>query len=221
MSDRLWGQIIFGLYEVFANIIPGSILLLTIMFFLEKLDYIVNFYQGIFLTSNSFILTIFFFIAFILGQGIQTLGSILEYNINKYKYNGYPSAQFLKQDDHTFPDYFKEKIRSHINELYSTPKDSSPQHIFELCYTYVIQNEINKRVMQFLNMYTFSRNLMATMIIEAIIFFYLTITLYSVYLLIFTILAIVFIYVSYKRFVRYAESFSKEVYRSYFIDACK
>lgn len=220
MSNGLWGQTIFGLYEIFANIIPGSILLCTIIYLMEEIGYLVNFYQENILTVNYFVLTMFFFTAFIIGQSIQALASILENRINKWKYNGYPSEQFLKENDCTFPDYFKDNIRSKVNELYSTPIDSSTQHIFDLCYTYVIQKEKSKRAIQFLNMYTFSRNIMVTMIIEAIIFIVMSIIFYSIYLFLFSILTIIFIYALYKRYVTYSESFAKEVYRSFFIDVC-
>jgi len=218
MHDTFLDQIIFGVYEVFANIIPGTILLLTIIFVLQKIDILMDIIPEVSLFFNDFYFIFFFFVAFIFGQGIQSVSSLFEKLINKIKYDGYPSEIYLNENDNTFPKYFKDNIRKKLNESFGTPIDSSSQHIFDLCYTYIIQKNISKRVVQFLHMYTFSRNMMATMLIEAIIFIILYLYNPSSFYAFIGVLSIIFICMFYQRFSRYAESFAKEVYKSYFIE---
>ena len=210
MSKNPFEQVIFGVYEILSDILPGFILLTTILFF-----YDISIPSSI-PTSLHAILLIF--LAFIIGQVIHCISSELERYINRWKYGGYPSALYMTDDDNTFPQYFKDKIRKQLKIDYETPLDSEPQHIFEMCYTYVTQNNISNRVMIFLNMYTFSRNIMLVILIEGIFLATVASIKYDVLLGLLATLTLISSFFFYHRFITYAESFAKEVFRSYFVN---
>lgn len=199
----------FDAYVILADILPGSLIVGTVLA-RTNLKYF-----EIFPDSISIIL--FVFMAFIIGQIIHCMASIAERFINKTKYGSYPSSKIFLDEDTTFPKYFKDNIRKKLNENYGTPLDSSSQHIFEICYTFITQNKLSVRAMTFLNMYTFSRNIMVTLCLEGIM---LSIWAYiesNVYIGYFAAISFCSTYFFYIRFIRYADSFVKEVITSYFV----
>jgi len=209
MTDNIFGQFIFGIYEILSDILPGSILLMTFIF--------KNDFKQFGMLPDSLVILIFFFLAFIIGQINHCIASYLEGYINQKKYGGYPSSILLTEKDGTFPKYFKDAIRHKINANFQTPLDSTSQHIFDICYTFVIQNKLSNRVMIFLNMYTFSRNMMVAIFIEGIILLILAYMENNFLIVIISILSFWSTYFFYQRFIRYANSFAKEVFRSYFV----
>lgn len=209
MSVSQYEQLYFNLYEIMGNIIPGSMILGT-YFIKVNLRYV-------YLLPESLSLMLFIFFAFVIGQALHFISSAIEVVINNKKYGGYPSSQYLLNEDDTFPQYFKDTIRNKLNADYGTPFDSPSQHMFDLCYTYVTQNKISNRVLIFLNMYTFSKNMMVTLCIEGILLFIWAYVEHSYYVGMFSAISIITTYFFYKRFSRYSTSFAKEVFRSYFI----
>ena len=210
MSNNLFEQVIFGVYEILADIVPGFIILMTFIRYFN-----IALIES--LPSSLNAITYIFF-AFLIGQIIHCIASEIEGYINKWKYGGYPSALYLTEDDDTFPPYFKAKIRQQMKRDYGTPEDSSSQHIFEICYTYVVQNNISNRVLIFLNMYTFSRNMMLISVIEGVLFFIWAFINNDRLVGLLSIPVMLTSFFFYRRFIRYAESFAKEVFRSYFVE---
>lgn len=213
MADSLLEQAIFGVYEVFANIIPGFILLITsiLLIYPSLFEYMTE-------VPESFLFILLFFSSFVLGLALQGLSAMLERIVNKRKYGGYPSTLYLKDNDQTFPEYFKKTIRQAMNKEFGTPLEASPQHIFDLCYAYVIQNKVSTRVATFLRTYTFARNMTVAMILEFAICLVGSLWYGQTSIALAGIMALVSSYLFYKRFLRYSESFAKEVLRSFFID---
>ena len=210
MSTNLFQQVIFGVYEVLADILPGFVLLTTILFFYDfTLPSVI---------PTSLYAVFFVFLAFIIGQVVHCIASEIEGYILRWKYGGYPSTLFIGDGDDTFPQYFKDSIRQQLNLEYGTPLDSEPQHVFDLCYTYVTQNSLSDRVLIFFNMYTFSRNMILTVFIEGVFLALMSYVKNNAPLCLISSLVIISLYFFYRRFIRYAESFAKEVFRSYFID---
>jgi len=209
MTDNVFEQFIFGIYEVLSDILPGSMLLMT---FIYKYN-LVQFKM----LPESLLIIIFIFLAFIIGQIIHCIASDIEEYINRKKYQGYPSSTLLSDEDTTFPRYFKDIIRQKVNTNFKTPLDSSSQHIFDICYTFITQNKLSNRVMIFLNMYTFSRNMMVTTFIEGIMLLILSYIENNLVIGLISLLSFLSTYFFYKRFIRYANSFAKEVFRSYFV----
>lgn len=215
MSSSTLNQTFFGIYEFFANIIPGTLVLVTILIFFPNLSIDIPNNNTL---TEGLLVVVFAFVAFVIGLAIQGVSAYLEKLINRMK-GGYPSSRYLKKDDDTFPEYFKTRIRSLVKSKFETPIDSSSGHVFDLCYTYVMQKKISDRVPQFLRTYTFSRNMIVTMAIEAIlVFIYAYSQQQQIWLALGGFLFIALSYVFYTRFVRYGESFAKEVLRSFFVN---
>lgn len=210
MSSNIFEQVIFGVYEIMADVVPGFIILLTVIWYFD-----IAIIESL---PSSLNVIMYVFFAFIIGQIIHCIASIIEKYINQWKYGGYPSALFLTDDDDTFPQYFKDKIRHQLNNDYGTPKDSTSQHIFRICYTYVVQNNISNRVLIFLNMYTFSRNMMLIALLEGILLLLWAYLKNNTLMVLMAILVTLTSFFFYHRFIRYEESFAKEVFRSYFVE---
>jgi len=218
MTDSILDQAVFGAYEVLANIIPGTVLLITGVLLLLPTDLIRNLAA----IPEGITLTILLFLAFILGVATQALSAFLETFVNRKKYGGYPSSLYLKDQDPTFPEYFKDKIRRVLHADYGMPLGSAPGHVFDLCYTYVMQENLSSRVPQFLRTYVFARNLMVTMIIEAgICLASWPLHQYERWIIFAMLLSLALSYLFYRRFLRYGESFAKEVLKSYFVNRAK
>jgi hypothetical protein len=214
MASDVLSQSFFGVYEFFANIIPGMLLIVTILFTTNSAIALPN---GTIL-NETLLSIIIIFLAFIIGLAIQGISASVEKLVNKKKYGGYPSSLYLTAKDATFPTYFKDRIRELVKKKFGTPTDSSSSHIFDLCYTYVMQKRVSDRVSEFLKTYTFSRNMVVTMMFEAIISFYSAYNLQQVWFIAAGFGSIGLSYIFYKRFLRYGESFAKEVLRSFFVN---
>jgi len=212
-SDAL-NQTVFGVYEFFANIIPGTVIILTFLYVTGYASVLLS-YTAV---SDSIVIVLLVFLAFVIGLAIQGTSAFFEKYINKRKYGGYPSSLYLNENNPTFAKYFKDKIREIAKKKFGVPIDSESNQIFDLCYTYVMQKNISVRVRDFLRTYIFSRNMMVTMIIEAGLFFYLAGQEQQILFVAAGIASIGLSYVFYARFLRYGESFAKEVLRSFLVE---
>ncbi len=213
MASDVFNQTYFGIYEFFANLIPGTLMILPILIAVD----FSSFLSGNTLVTETLLVIAVAFMAFVVGLAIQSVSALMEKYINKKKYGGYPSSLYLTDKDETFPMYFKSAIREILNNKFGTPMNSSPKHMFDLCYTFVMQNKVSERVPQFLRTYTFSRNMMVTMIIESVFTFYLAYSRQNIWLAITGFVLVGMSYAFYSRFLRYGESFAKEVLRSFFV----
>jgi uncharacterized membrane protein HdeD (DUF308 family) len=214
VAESILNQTIFSVYEIFANIIPGTIVLVTIILALQRTFSFQNFGT---LPESVFVIFLLF-LTFVLGLAIQGISAFLESYIDKKKYGGYPSSFYLDSTDKTFPDYLKEGIRKFANKEFGTPLDASSQHVFDLCYTYVLQKNVSARVLQFLRTYTFARNMIVAMVIEAAACFYLSFQQQELWVSLAGVISLCLSYIFYTRFLRYGKSFGQEVLRSFFID---
>jgi len=212
MSFDLIERAAFGVYEIFSNLIPGSLVVMTVAVSpqFSFLNLAANGFLG------GFFVLFLIFLSFIVGVAVQELSSLIEKPIFKRKYGGLPSSVMLDPSDSTFPPFFKEEIRQLAKQNLGIPEEASSQNVFELCYTYVIQKGISKRVLQFLSMYYFSRNMMLVMPIEAFILWVLVPP--SALSLLAGVVCLGLSLAFYERFVGYARHFAKEVLRSFYVD---
>lgn len=202
---------VFGLYEIFSNIIPGLIVLVTLWGFVESAWHV-----QIQIPDSNVFLVFFVFLSYIVGFAIQALSAPFEKFVLE-AHGGYPSSRLLEATDTTFPEDFKKSIRRIAHENLGISGDSTSQQIFDLCYTYLLQKNISKRVTTFLSMYSFSRNMSVAMLVEAIVLFIWG-GLAFPSLLVLGVVAVGLAFMFCNRFVRYSLSFAEEVFRSYYID---
>lgn len=206
----------FGVYELFANIIPGGVLCSYIVFLLTYFNLITyDVVLNIINFKEVFIIMLFSIVSFILGQMIQAWSSIITDIIYK-KIGGYPSSKYFDKKDKTFSDYFKDTLKRYLIDNKSIYEKSDSQEIFDLCYTHIVQNKISVRVITFLHMYEFSKNMFGTMLIitisSCLMIIYIQNTTYYIFITAMACFTMLF----YHNFVRYGNSFSKEVLRSYY-----
>jgi len=214
MASDIINQAFFGVYEFFANIIPGTLILVACVFLINSIFPL----PSRTVVPEAVLVVFFVFLAFVIGLAVQGISASFEKFVNKKKYGGYPSSLYLTDANNTFPKYFKEKMHDLVNKKFGTPADASPSHVFDLCYTYVMQKNISPRVSDFLRTYTFSRNMTVTMLVESAILFYLSIQQQQFWFALAGFVAIGLSYIFYKRFLRYGEAFAKEVLRSFFVN---
>jgi hypothetical protein len=205
---------VFGVYEVFGNLIPGFILLAS---FLVIGHNIFNLNLSQLGLSDSILAVVSVFVAFSMGVAVQSFSSLLGGKIQHRKYGGYPSALYLGASDGTFPASFKENVRKLAQQRFGTLLDAPAGHVFDLCYTYVVQKIGSVRVSQFLALYTFSRSMMITMFVEAAILLGWAVGKDQYQFALVALVTVGVGYLFYRRFLTYSESFAKEVYRSFIV----
>ncbi len=162
MADSILNQAFFGLYEFFANIIPGTIIFSTLILFLQ-IDI-----SGIGFFPESLQILLFILVAFIIGLTMQALSSLIT------KGTKYPSKFYLDKDDKVnsvnsswyFPKFMKDDIRKNANEVFGVPIDADSQDVFDACYIYLLQNKVQTRIQTFQHLYTLARCMIATMLVE-------------------------------------------------------
>ena len=108
-----------------------------------------------------------------------------------------------------------------LQSRYWTPIGSQAQHVFDICYRYVVQNNISERTIRFLYMYTFCRNMIGTLIIESLLIFYISYYINNYLISLFGIFLLLLIIPFYSRFNQFGFSFAKEVIYSCYIDLKK
>ena len=117
MADSILNQAFFGLYEFFANIIPGSIVLATAL-----LVFKFSFFSSNSLFSESIEFVLFVLASFILGLALQGLSSLIINLLMKYKYYKYPSTYYLEANDNTFQNTSRRQLEN-ANDMFGTPTD--------------------------------------------------------------------------------------------------
>ena len=215
MSSSILNNTIFGAYEIFGNLIPGTIVLTTIISF-AGFSLEANLANSTLIPSD-FIILFLIFLSYVLGVAIQGIAAKIEMLIYKWVKN-YPSKVLLTNENKTFPDSFKQKVKNVAIQKFGVTDNDPPQHIFDLCYTFLIDRKVSTRVVSFLNLFNFSRNIMTTMWIEALILFLWSAVSKNLLIALSALLCIVLSYVFYLRFQAYGESFAKEVFRSFLVN---
>lgn len=234
MASEVLDKTVFGLREIFSHLIPGTIILFTALLFSRSIFHIQL--VGI---PDVFLAILLTFASFVLGVPLDGVSVPFEDRIFRRKFKGPPSSILLSESDQgvpkflKFPQSFKKDIRRKIHEKFGIPEDADGQHMFDMCYTYIMQNKISDRVEQFLNMYSFARNMIVAMLIESAVlvtwavlkmralFPRPVLSSTSTWLFAGALISIVLAYLFYRRFLRYAYSFATEVFRSFYVEQVK
>jgi hypothetical protein len=227
-------QAVFGLYEFFANIIPGMIVLISVLILFPFAFPALGSFS-----SEAIFLLFFTVLSFVIGLILQAMSWYLTTSASM------PSKFYLKKgniehDPWFFPEYMKENIRKYANQMFCTPLDAPSQDVFDACVIYLHQNKVQSRVQTFQNMYTLSRCLVAAMGAEALVLFFsafriklsagpslntplfLTYHLQFEWLFLFGILGALFLArVFYILFERYQKAYAKEVLKSFMVNCCQ
>jgi hypothetical protein len=164
LADNVLNQAFFGLYEFFANIIPGVIVTTTLILFFQNTTF-----SGNSLFSETLQIFLFIIMSFIIGLTMQALSSILTRSVP------YPSKFYLEKDDNPksswyFPQFMKDIIRKRANQMFDTPINAPSQEVFDTCLICLLQNKVQTRIQTFQHLYTLARCMISTMIVESIIF---------------------------------------------------
>jgi len=139
----------FSFYDFLGYIIPGTILLLAVVYWAES---VVDF-DLLTLGSISDLgqTALFLAVAYLVGHLMQAFGRLIETHEVK-RWGGYFSVQFLRPDDTNYTEGFKAKLLRAIHDTFSldpvenppddTTRDARLQEMFNICYTFVVQRGI-------------------------------------------------------------------------------
>ncbi len=214
MSTELLNRAAFGVFEILSYLIPGILIVATLAVFYPSENIL---QQGLSF-SEAILVLLVVFLAFTAGVAVQSASFLIEKPVLKLGKWGRPSVYLLDPANKKFPSDFKRALRQLAEDLLKVPKDADSQHFFSVCYTYIMQEGLGGRVTRFLYMYSFCRNMMATMLVEMGL---LVAPLVSAPLQLVTLeivligLAILFL----KQYLRYSEDFAKEALLAFYVHA--
>lgn len=231
-------QIFFSVYEFFTNIIPGSVILVSLTLFNFDFFSLV----AAFSETEVIRITLFLFAAFIIGSALQAISKIIIDKIplsglKKYKK---PSEHYLQNDDPTFPLNFKNEIKQRVNEMFDPPikkgeeltwsetniekrKKNEARYFFDMCHTYLKHVGADAKAQVFMRIYSFARSMIAAMLVEILFFGWLWWMGQLTFSNLFFISMILFglSYAFYRLFVHYDNTFTKEVFLTFFMKTTK
>lgn len=211
----------FDIYDLLGYLIPGGIMLFFSYLIISYFEIDVNLpISELFdvISASIIIVSLLFAIGFL----IQAIGSLLErklvYNSNFLLGTEYPSSQFMKEDDDHFPLEFKTKMKELIKKTFGLPDNYPIQKSFDLCYTYVIQNSIGKRVEKFLGLHAFCRGLyMSTFISGIILIIINAIRLRSIQIHTYSLIFLIASLIAFYRYKSFGIRFADAVYRDFYV----
>jgi len=206
----------YDLYDFLGYILPGLLLLGTIVFILQRYFNI----SAIGFLSNSTVIEsgVFVVSSFIVGHLIQGFCNPIEKMIYKKKWNGYPSSKFLEESNKHFSKEYKQKLKEKLYNHFGLSEKSSYQELFDSAYCFLLQKKYRGKVERFLSMHGFYRSLMMTCLILFLFFLILLIfKVYSIEVFIFTIIFLISTSIFYKRFIRFSVRFADTVYKEFFV----
>lgn len=170
-------QTIFGLHEVFANILPGLVVIFLICLFTGH-----NFFStsGAIFSESATQLTFLVAAAFIIGFTLQGIYKLFE-NIYRYVYKRRPNKKlsdvYLAENNEQFPNPFKKVIREKAAKVIDAPiseadwknnKAIENSYVFSICHTYLIQEKAETRAQIFQRMRSLAKSMVAAMFVALI-----------------------------------------------------
>lgn len=206
----------FSLYDIIAAAIPGILFLWGVSLFSDSIDIPLS--GGLAETS------VLMALGYVTGLILQGISRGLTEKILLKVWGGFPSARWLLQDDNTFSNEYKNRIKKIIGEKYSVKDDNEQskkeqlkrnQEIFYLCYNAVDKEKLSDRPQIFNAHYGLFRCLLTTFTL--LFLFDLGVLLFGepqkkpvIYG--FLIFAIIGAVVSYFRTKKRGEDFAKSIY---------
>lgn len=109
------------------------------------------------------------FLAYLIGLVVQAGARYVEQAINHAKWKGWPSDAFLRPDDNRFTPEFKDGLKKVLADRYNLPEAAFAKEAFAICYSFVIQKGIRRRVETFLGLSGLSRGMIVASAIAALL----------------------------------------------------
>jgi len=160
---RVFEQLNF--YDIFGYLMPGAVvvgcaLLLVDATFPDATSDLT--------AASGAELTGLVFLAYLVGHIVQAVARRIEPPLNAFMWGGWPSEALLRPDDKRFSAEFKTALRKLISDRYAMPDKASAGDVFAICYSYVIQNGIRRRVEAFLGLCGLSRGMVVASMVAAL-----------------------------------------------------
>ena len=160
---RVFEQLNF--YDIFGYLMPGAVvvgcaLLLVDATFPDATSDLS--------AASGVELTGLLFLSYLVGHIVQAVAHRIEPPINAIMWGGWPSEALLRPDDKRFTTEFKTALRRLIADRYALPGTAGHGDVFAICYSYVIQNGIRRRVEAFLGLCGLSRGMVVASMVAAL-----------------------------------------------------
>lgn len=225
-------KISFSRYDYFGLILPGLLLISTILFYIPKGFYIalvamLESYKDLKFVFIFLIGINLIFFSYLLGTVTSGIGSwLIEGYVIKEKLK-YPSYNlFNKTDSKWFKNYRKTYSTTFIDQFDKVFKSYYKDIPFEgddkfiVCFTYVKEKcpITYSRLSIFLSIYGLYRNLtICFIIIGAILIVYLILS-FNLFIIVLIILSFIFSILCFFRYLKFFRIFSDEIFRSFYMD---
>jgi len=160
---RVFEQLNF--YDIFGYLMPGAVvvgcalLLVDATFPDATLDL-----RG----ASAVELTGLLFLAYLVGHIVQVGARRIELTVNRMMWRGWPSEALLRPEDKRFTAEFKTALTKLVADRYALPETADHRDVFAICYSYVIQNGIRRRVEAFLGLCGLSRGMVVASTVAAL-----------------------------------------------------
>ena len=225
-------KISFNRYDYFGLILPGVLLLISVIFIIPQEIYIglgnsLESYKDLKFAFIFLIGVALIFFSYLIGMVISSIGSwLIEGNIIKKKLK-YPSYNlFNDSDSKWFENYqksysstFIEQFNKTFNEYYNGISFQGDDDKFMTCFHYVKEKcpITYSRLNIFLSMYGLYRNLTVCFIILLSIFTVYFILTLNLFIILIMLLSGSFSTMCFYRFLKFFRIFSDEVFRSFYM----
>ena len=161
---RVFEQLNF--YDIFGYLMPGAVvvgcaLLLVDATFPDATSDLS--------AASGAELTGLLFLAYLVGHIVQAIARRIEPPLNAIIWDGWPSEALLRPDDKRFTAEFKTALRKLVADRYALTETAGHGDVFAICYSYVIQNGIRRRVEAFLGLCGLSRGMVVASMVAALL----------------------------------------------------
>jgi hypothetical protein len=161
---RVFEQLNF--YDIFGYLMPGAVVVGCALLLVDATFPDATFDLS---AASGAELTGLLFLAYLVGHIVQAVGRRIEPPLNAIMWDGWPSEALLRPDDKRFTVEFKTALRRLVADRYTLAETASAADIFAVCYSYVIQNGIRRRVEAFLGLSGLSRGMIVASIAAALL----------------------------------------------------
>ncbi len=155
----------FSFYDFIGYFLPGSLILLFVDNILVGRDMLPMSGVG----NNEILFSIYFVIvSYAVGFISHEFSEIVQKYVLRLIWKGMPSEKLLMDEDKTYTEEYKERIRKKIVDDYGlsiSKNKKANQEIFNLVYSKVQKSSGKEKIQTFNSLYGFTRNFLGSIIL--------------------------------------------------------
>jgi len=161
--NRILEQLNF--YDIFGYLVPGAVALGAALVGVVALypDVGIDFTSPSLWSASGFVV-----MSYLVGHVVQALAKQLEPSLKRWRWGGsWPSELYLQRDTPESRPAFVDSLLCILRDDFDLGPEPHPADAFAICYSYVIQHGIRRRVEVFLGFLGLSRGMIVASITAA------------------------------------------------------